>query len=285
MKKKLWITLHAAVFSLLVLAGCSGAANTDNNTVVPQTGSAAVAANTENYIGEDEAKKIALEDAKQKESDTTALQVYLDEDADGDDPAAYDVEFFVGNTEYDYEIDASSGEIISRDIDDAAPSGTVSKQTNADGYIGKAKAKRIALKDAGIKKADADAMHVALDYEDDRGTVVYDVEFYSGTTEYDYEIDAKTGDILSKDQDAEGIDRSNQIASEQNLISKTAARNKALNHAGLKKSEVTGLRTELDYDDGAYKYEVEFYHERTEYSYEINAVSGQIISYESEYDD
>ena len=32
---------------------------------------------------------------------------------------------------------------------------------------------------------------------------MYDVEFYSGSKEYDYEIDAASGDILSWDYDAE----------------------------------------------------------------------------------
>lgn len=285
MKNKLFVTLSAATMAALLLAGC-GSSTSEENAVVPQVGSAAAAAVAENYIGEDSATSIALKDAGQKESDTSALQVYLDEDQDGNDPAAYDVEFFVGDAEYDYEIDAASGEIISRDVDNNAQPNSAAAINSASSseYIGKAKAKRIALKDAGIKKSDADGMHVALDVDHD-DPAVYDVEFYSGTTEYDYEIDATTGSILSKDQDAEGIDRADIPTSNENLISENQARNKALDHAGLKKSDVSGLHTELDYDDGAYKYEVEFYHDRMEYSYDINAVSGQIISYDSEYED
>lgn len=278
-KKNVVLALSMAALTVALMTGC-GNSGSDENAVVPQVGSAAAAASTENYIGEDKATSIALKDAGQKESDTSALQVYLDEDQDGDDPTAYDVGFFVGNTEYDYEIDAASGNILSRDVDQ---SGTMTQQNISNNYIGKTTAKRIALKDAGVKRADAHGMHIALDTDD--GSTVYDVEFYSGTTEYDYEIDAKTGEIVSKDQDAEGIDRDDIPASDQSLISESKARNKALRHAGLKKSDVTGLHTELDYDDGVYQYEVEFYHGRTEYSYDINAVSGQILSYESEYDD
>ena len=278
MKKNVVLALSAAALTAALLTGC-GNSGSDENAVVPQVGSAAQTG-TENYIGEEKATVIALKDAGQKESDTTALQVYLDEDQDGDDPAAYDVEFFVGDAEYDYEIDAASGDILSRDVDE---SGTMTQRNINNDYIGKTTAKRIALKDAGVKRSDAHGMHVALDTDD--GSTVYDVEFYSGTTEYDYEIDAKSGEIVSKDQDAEGIDRADIPTSDKTLISESKARNKALHHAGLKKSDVTGLHTELDYDDGAYQYEVEFYHDRTEYSYDINAVSGQIISYESEYDD
>ena len=38
-------------------------------------------------------------------------------------------------------------------------------------------------------------MQVKLDRDD--GQLVYDVEFYAGNTEYDYEINATTGKIIS----------------------------------------------------------------------------------------
>lgn len=38
-----------------------------------------------------------------------------------------------------------------------------------------------------------------LDWDD--GRMKYEVEFYSGTTEYDYDIDAVTGAILSCDRE------------------------------------------------------------------------------------
>ena len=40
-----------------------------------------------------------------------------------------------------------------------------------------------------------------LDWDD--GRMKYEVEFYSGTTEYDYDIDAVTGAILSSDRELE----------------------------------------------------------------------------------
>src|SRR5699024_11716384 len=41
-----------------------------------------------------------------------------------------------------------------------------------------------------------------LDYED--GREVYEIEFFSGNTEYDYTVARDTGEILSYDQDIEG---------------------------------------------------------------------------------
>ena len=41
-----------------------------------------------------------------------------------------------------------------------------------------------------------------MDWDD--GRMEYEVEFWSGTTEYDYDIDALTGEIRSYDRDIEG---------------------------------------------------------------------------------
>ena len=53
----------------------------------------------------------------QPERDISVLpysKVKLDDD---DGRGVYEIEFYVGNTEYDYEIDAHSGGIIEYDID------------------------------------------------------------------------------------------------------------------------------------------------------------------------
>lgn len=67
--------------------------------------------------------------------------------------------------------------------------------------IGTQKAKTIALNDAKVKSSNARFVTAKLDRED--GRIVYDIEFYVGNREYDYEIDAYTGRILSKDADIE----------------------------------------------------------------------------------
>ena len=59
----------------------------------------------------------------------------------------------------------------------------------------------------------------------------------------------------------------------------------ALQHAGLKASEVSRLRAEKDYDDGKIKYDVEFQLGRMEYDYEIHAETGIILKSEKDFDD
>lgn len=68
-------------------------------------------------------------------------------------------------------------------------------------YISKEEAKRIALTHAGVSASDATQLKVEFGYDGGRGE--YEVDFQQGGFEYDYEIDAVTGKILSFDKDAE----------------------------------------------------------------------------------
>lgn len=145
--------------------------------------------------------------------------------------------------------------------------------------IGVKKAKSIALKHAGLKSSQVKFLKAKLDYDD--GRAVYEIEFYRGSTEYDYEIDAKTGKILSYDHDIEDYESSKASTK----ISAGKAKKIALKHAGLKESQVKGLKVSLDTDDGKKVYEVEFRKGKYEYSYEISASTGKILDYEKEYDD
>ena len=63
-----------------------------------------------------------------------------------------------------------------------------------------------------------------------------------------------------------------------------AAINAALSHAGVKKTDATHLRAELGYENGRRVYEVEFYVGRTEYSYDVDAASLEIIRSDKEVD-
>jgi aspartate aminotransferase len=56
----------------------------------------------------------------------------------------------------------------------------------------------------------------------------------------------------------------------------------ALNNAGLSRSQVSDVRVEYDSEDGLIVYEVEFTFGGTEYEYDINAVTGEILSHETE---
>ena len=262
----------------------------------------------------DEAKAVALKNAKLSENDVVFTKAKLDYD---DGRAVYDIEFYSGNKEYDYEIDANTGKILDRDIEYkvsffsrivdffknmfSGKSGTVStppaaadvtveatstasqEKPAASNRITLEEAKKVALDDAKLTAADVTFTKAKLDYDD--GRAVYDIEFYSGAKEYDYEIDAATGRILEKD-----IDRNDDVNTpsagqdSQTYITAEQAKAAALSAAGFSASEVRGLKAEFDFDNGRAVYEVEFKKGVFEYDYDIDAVSGKVLKAEKEAD-
>ena len=64
-----------------------------------------------------------------------------------------------------------------------------------DSYIGEEAAKSAALAHAGVAASDAFDLDAELDLDD--AIVHYDVDFKSGGMEYDYDIDAVTGEVLT----------------------------------------------------------------------------------------
>ena len=163
------------------------------------------------------------------------------------------------------------------------------QQPNSGSYITEARARQIALTDAGVQEANAVFLRCHLDWDD--GRAVYDVEFYSGNTEYDYEIDAITGTIRSSDRDMEDFNiwtrpststgtSTGSGTSTTNLISETEARNIALNRAP---AGTTVVRCHLDWDDGRYIYELDMRNGWTEYECEINAQTGVIVQWDVDY--
>lgn len=149
--------------------------------------------------------------------------------------------------------------------------------TAANGYIGEAKAKEIALNHAGLSVSDVNFYRAKLDYDD--GRVKYEVEFWKGQTEYDYDIDAVTGEIIGFDYDIEGYTAYTKPQSNTD-IGQAKAKEIALNHAGVSASDTVFVYAQSDYEHGRRVYEVEFYSGNKEYDYEIDAASGDILSYD-----
>ena len=147
-------------------------------------------------------------------------------------------------------------------------------------------AKEIAANHAGVAVADVTFHSVSL--EEDDGRRVYDVEFYSGSTEYDYEIDAATGDILSYDNDVENFSipqqsaQNPQGAATGSYIGDDAAKAAALQRAGLTEDQVRWEKCELDEDDGRFSYELEFSSGQHEYECEVEAFTGEILNFEQD---
>ena len=174
-----------------------------------------------------------------------------------------------------------SGELLITDADsfqEGDRPGT-SGQGTASGLITEEQAKSKALAHAGLSASQVNFIWVKQDWED--GRRVYEVEFYTDDyQEYDYEIDARTGEILSFDYDAEGYNRP-----EQNLSGSYIGQDKAASIAlsyvsGATQANVRSVK--LDWDDGRAEYEVTIIYGTTEYGFEINAYTGAVLSRDME---
>jgi len=149
------------------------------------------------------------------------------------------------------------------------------------------KAKKIALGDAKLAEKDVTFVKVELELEDNK--LVYDVEFYSGNVEYDYDIDAVSGAIVSADRDIENYVIPAQPSTEAptkaqaSEISVEKAKQIALSHAGVSSARFT--KAKIDYENGVKVYEIEFKVGNMEYEYDINVVNGAIVSSSAEIDD
>lgn len=224
-----------------------------NNDNIKVEGSASDKA----YIGYDKAKEIALEHAGV--TDVTNYQVEMDYD----EVIVYEIEFRVNNTKYEYEINATNGDIMEYDIDSHSNVNN-NNNNNSNTTITRDEAREIALNHAGIT---GNITNYKIELDDNS----YEIEFRYNNREYDYDI-SFTGEILkySTDNDYDDDDYNQAHAT----ITRDEAREIALNHAGV--TDVTNYKIELDDN----KYEIEFRVDYLEYEYEINATTGQIISYE-----
>lgn len=89
---------------------------------------------------------------------------------------------------------------------EATPAATVAPvtaapaQNNANGAVTLEEAVNIALKDAGFTAADVNFTKKAQDTDD--GVQKYEIEFTNGGYEYDYDINAATGQIIEKSKEA-----------------------------------------------------------------------------------
>lgn len=163
----------------------------------------------------------------------------------------------------------------------------VSKPYKATKKITADEAKRIALAHAKLAENDVTFVKVELELEDNN-RYEYDVDFYSGNVEYDYEIEAVSGTILSADRDIENYviptQPSTSAANTQTLeISVEKAKQIALSHAGVGSARFK--KAKLDYENGVKVYEIEFKVGNLEYEYDINVSNGAIISSSVEIDD
>ena len=205
MKKR--VIAVAIVMALGVfLAGCSSEsastqeeisvviAEEDEITADEETGSAesentetGTDSSSESQITEDEALAIALADSGLSEDSLTGTRVKTETQQGS---LLYEVDLYAEAEAYEYEIDASDGEILDKDYDyEEAYSSTV---TVPSGVISRDEAAALVLE--RVDGATQWDLRIGLDTDD--GQYVWEGDLYYDGVEYEFEISGSSGTFL-----------------------------------------------------------------------------------------
>ena len=144
------------------------------------------------------------------------------EDIDFDfDKGVYEVEVYYHNDAYEYKVDARTstegGSIIYTDFkyftngitdDNNSNNNNNSNNSSTNGSTNNAttasitvdEAKNIALTNANLTEDAISLLRTEQEYEN--GVLVYEIDFTHGDFEYDYKINANTGEVVSYDRDS-----------------------------------------------------------------------------------
>lgn len=133
------------------------------------------------------------------------------------DKSVYEVEVYYQNRDYEYKIDAKDGKIIYTDFNttdsitndnssnnnnnnsnNSSTNGSSNNATTASITVDEAK--NIALTHANLTEDTVSLLRTEQEYDD--GVLVYEIDFTHGDYEYDYKINANTGEIISFDRDS-----------------------------------------------------------------------------------
>ena len=204
------------------------------------------------FISLEEAKEIALKDAGLDEA--TQKIVFTREELNRNSgKPCYILEFYTAKKQYSYKVDAKNGSIM-----------------EAYHFILLADAKKIALDDAGVseKVTFTEETLVASDIK----SPYYSFAFESDTARWTYKIDAVLGSIMDKTYDK-------IVSPAPEFIGLEKAKQIALKDAGLDETaqKIVFTREELSRNSGKPCYILEFYTDKCEYAYKVDAVSGDII--------
>ena len=180
-------------------------------------------------------------------------------------------------------------------------SGTSHISANAQN---KATSKTTAQQQATITEAEAKeliakkvpgAEIIKFKLEKDDGILQYDATLVKDNMEYDIDVDANTGKILSFEKEVydeedkledQAISKDsnkdeNTTETKNNYISTEEAKKIMKNKA----PEATLVDFEFDMDDGRAEYEGELVGNNVEYEIVLDAITGDVIEFEKDYDD
>ena len=165
-----------------------------------------------------------------------------------------------------------------------------SRADDTEAGLSPGEAKHIALHDAGEQLDQVTFTRANLNH--DSGIPTYQIDFYTDTKNYKYEISAQTGNIRDKEitvlqKESSTVSRQSTEAAPaksqkeaREMIGVNKAQTLALAAANLKGKQVTFTKTNLETEDGIPVYEIAFTRDNQKYEYDVDAYTGAILSYE-----
>lgn len=163
----------------LLLVGCTS--TTESPTLESPTLESPTPSDSQTLLSEEQIKTIALAEVP----NGTIAEIEIDRE---DITPNYDVTVIDDTTEYDFEIDAYTGSILSIEKDLNAENATPPTLSEED-------AKAVALNE--VPGGEITRVH----YESDEFIPHYDISVKLGKYEYDIEIDATTGTVREIEKD------------------------------------------------------------------------------------
>ena len=152
------------------------------------------------------------------------------------------------------------------------------RNVSSNSYIGVNRAMNIALK----KVPGASNSHVKkINLDRENGIMVYEGEIYYNGQEYEFDIDAVTGDIVKwkVDEISNNSGYINNNVNNSQTITMEKAKSIALAQVpGANQSHFGKI--ELDHDHGRAVYEIEIFYNNSKYEFDIDASTGEIIGTE-----
>ena len=285
----------STIVSLSIASGATPLATPKGNDATSPTGSP---------LTETGAEDLALAAVGLSRDDVIWERTEYDRERGQD---VWEVEFYHDGVEYDFEINADTGEILQQKQDQESKPETNDRPNQSADAVGitQEDALAIALADAGFTAEQVTRLTVKKDYDD--GAWEYEIEFYQENTEYDYTVAASDGKITERDieQKSGGANAETKANTEPvpastpeptpeptpdpspdaDELTQEQAVEIALADAGLAADQVTRLKVEKDRDDGVWVYEIEFHQDRLEYDYEIRINDRKITERDIEWDD
>ena len=200
------------------------------------------------FITLSEAKKIALDDAGCKDKVSFTEETLV---SGGIKTPYYRLVFADAKTQWTYRIDAVLGNVLEKQ----------QKEIVTTDFISLEEAKKIALEDAGLDEATQKIVFTREELSRNQGKPCYLLEFYTGTNQYFYQIDAKSGSIIYAGK----------------FITLSEAKKIALDDAGCKDKVSFTEETLVSGGIKTPYYRLVFADAKTQWTYRIDAVLGNVL--------